>query len=62
MLAFTFGAACLYFLFFTASLILADGAKQARLAGYSGIYLSKPRSEAIFFKVENLGAYLYVYI
>ena len=44
----------------TASFTLADGAKQARLVGCSGIYLSKSCLVAIFIKVENLGAYLYI--
>ena len=46
----------------TTSLTLVDGAKQAGLVGCSDTYLSKSRPVAIFFKVEILGAYLYVYI
>ena len=46
----------------TVSLTLADGTKQAGLVGCSDIYLSKLCPVAIFFKVENLCAYLYMYI
>ena len=46
----------------TASLTLADDTKQAGQVGCSGIFLSKSHPVAIFLKVENLGAYLYIYI
>ena len=46
----------------TASLMLAHSAKQARLVGCSDIYLLKLYPVAIFFKVEVLGAYLYINI
>ena len=46
----------------TASLTLVDGTKQSGPVGCSGIYLSKLRPVAIFTKIENLCAYLYIYI
>ena len=46
----------------TTSLALVDSAKQAGLVDFNGIYLSKLCPVAICFKVENLGAYLYIYI
>ena len=44
----------------TASVMSTDGAKQAGLVGCSDIYLSKLHPVAIFFKVENLCANLYI--
>ena len=44
------------------SVTSADGAKQAGLVGCNDIYLSKLCPVAIFFKVENLCADLYMYI
>ena len=44
----------------TAFLILKDGAKQAGLVDFSGIYLLKLCPVAVFFEGENLGAYLYM--
>ena len=41
--------------------MLADGTKQAGLVGCSDSYLSKSCPVAIFFKVENLYTYLYIY-
>ena len=46
----------------TASLTLVDSAKQAGPVGYNAINLSKSCRIAIFFKVENLCAYLCMYI
>ena len=45
----------------TASVMLADGANQAGLMGYSDSYLSKLCPVAIFSKLENLCAHLYIY-
>ena len=44
-----------------ASITSADSAKQAGLVGCSDIYLSKLHAVAIFFKVENFCASLYMY-
>ena len=44
----------------TAFLMLADGAKQARPAGCTSIYLSNLCLIVIFFKVEYLGAHLHI--
>ena len=44
-----------------AFVMLADGAKQAGLVGCSDSYLSKSCPVAIFSKLENLCAYLYIY-
>ena len=44
----------------TAFLMLADNAKQAKLVGWSGIYLSKLRLMIIIFQVEYLGVYVYI--
>ena len=46
----------------TVPLTLVDGAKQAGLVGCSNINLSKLYPVAIFFKVENLCANLYMYV
>ena len=46
----------------TTSLTLVDGAKQAKLVGYSGIYLLKLHPVSISLKIGNLGAYLYICI
>ena len=45
----------------TTSLTLADGTKQIGLVGCSDSYLSKLCLGVIFFKVNNLYAYLYMY-
>ena len=37
----------------SASIMLADSAKQASLVGYGGSYLPKPLPVAIFFKIEH---------
>ena len=45
----------------TASVILADSVKQAKLMSCSGSYWAKLCPLAIFFKVEILGDHLHIY-